>query len=72
MQQQQSSTDSSGDGHELQVMVVHPDYVSAIGTQLPESGQPAADFKKASDKEVAGVFVEEASAREASFQVSCS
>lgn len=73
LQQQESSAEGAGKDERIQVMVVQPGNEVAIGMQLPDPKQPEqADLSKLSHQEAAGKLVDEASARDASHQMSSS
>lgn len=73
LQQQESSADGAGKEERIQVMVVQPGNEVAIGTQLPDPKQlEEADVRKLSYQEAATKHVDEASARDASRQMSSS
>ena len=71
--QQESSADGALKVERIQVMVVQPGNEVAIGTQLPDPKEAEqADLGKLSHQEAAGKLVDEASARDASCQMSSS
>ena len=73
-QQQESSAEGAEMKHNrVQVMVVQPGNEVAIGTQVPDPKQTEqSDLRTLSHKEAATKLVDEASARDASHQMSSS